>query len=578
MEEICEFFRNGDWQRYQFASYIQRNYLNWEGSRHADTVVYRMARRIPQLHFENPIHEELNPYFSPCKDFTSYVHHYGYLGKARGKTDGKASRNIPLLLKDISKRPDYTKNYVQLAQEYISEEKWNEAEEMCRKGRDICKEKEKFLKSWLQMTLVEVLYRKKDFGQAKEEALGIFEKEKPMELVRLLLLELLIGICEEWKDYEKLLEYGIQFETLLAYMERHPDLWVKQQLGTMCRDKVMQPEYLYPVRLNCVKASLELENLKEAEYFLSLLPWEDEILIQGYYPLLEQWKEAYAPHLLQLLAGLSRGSSYLLFQKLLYEEQNKEVNGDPNSFLFQRCLREIEQPYLQKQLIKKALLEKRDLSALLERIDLDTWIAHISEIIDAISYEESQSLREAQEALFAKHPLQSLWLKKLLLEKELIRSFPMKAELLNTLEEYAGCIYDFYQKQYREEIFEEALRSLLPADCRMSLVILEALENWKEGMLAETVRLFRQTIQINPQMTGVIREALRLLKNEMNHPTPTAGPEFDQLAIQMKDALKAMIENKQYTEAMSVLNQLLPLLPNDMELLKIQQRLLAHLN
>ena len=222
MEEICEFFRNGDWQRYQFASYIQRNYLNWEGSRHADTVVYRMARRIPQLHFENPIHEELNPYFSPCKDFTSYVHHYGYLGKARGKTDGKASRNIPLLLKDISKRPDYTKNYVQLAQEYISEEKWNEAEEMCRKGRDICKEKEKFLKSWLQMTLVEVLYRKKDFGQAKEEALGIFEKEKPMELVRLLLLELLIGICEEWKDYEKLLEYGIQFETLLAYMERHP--------------------------------------------------------------------------------------------------------------------------------------------------------------------------------------------------------------------------------------------------------------------------------------------------------------------------------------------------------------------
>ena len=133
----------------------------------------------------------------------------------------------------------------------------------------------------------------------------------------------------------------------------------------------------------------------------------------------------------------------------------------------------------------------------------------------------------------------------------------MKAELLNTLEEYAGCIYDFYQKQYREEIFEEALRSLLPADCRMSLVILEALENWKEGMLAETVRLFRQTIQINPQMTGVIREALRLLKNEMSHPTPSAGSEFDQLSIQMKDALKAMIENKQYVEAMSVLSQLL---------------------
>ncbi|MCI8376733.1 MAG: glycosyltransferase [Lachnospiraceae bacterium] len=577
VEEICEFFRNGDWQRYQLASYIQRNYLNWEGSRHADAVVYRMARKSPQLHFENPIHEELAPCFSPCKNFSSYVHHYGYLGKAPGKTDGKASRNIPLLLEDISKRPDYTKNYVQLAQEYISEGKWDEAEKMCRKGHDICGGKEKFLKGWLQMTLVEILYKKKAFRQAKEEALLIFENEKPVELVRLRLFELLIGICEEWKDYEKLLEYGIQFETLLAYMERHPDLWVRQQLGTMCRDKVMQPEYLYPVRLNCVKASLELENLKEAEYFLSLLPWEDEILFQGYYPLLEQWKEAYTPHLLQLLAKLPRGSSYLLFQKVLYEEQNKEVNDDTNSFLFQRCLREIDQPYLQRQLIKKALLEKRELSALLERIDLETWKAHVSGIVDTFSYEENQTLWEAEESLFVKHPLQGLWLKKLLLEKALVRSFPMKETLLNTLKDYAGCIQDFYQRQYQKKMFEGDLRQLLPADCRMALSILEALENWSAGRLAETVRLFRQTIQINPQMTGVIREALRLLKNEMSHPTPSAGSEFDQLSIQMKDALKAMIENKQYVEAMSVLSQLFPLLPNDMEILRMQQKLLNNL-
>ena len=75
-------------------------------------------------------------------------------------------------------------------------------------------------------------------------------------------------------------------------------------------------------------------------------------------------------------------------------------------------------------------------------------------------------------------------------------------------------------------------------------------------------------------MTGVVREVLRILKNEIDHPAPAAGPEFEQLAIQMKSALKTMLDNSQYTEAMQVLSQLIPLLPNDIELIKLQQQLL----
>ena len=76
-------------------------------------------------------------------------------------------------------------------------------------------------------------------------------------------------------------------------------------------------------------------------------------------------------------------------------------------------------------------------------------------------------------------------------------------------------------------------------------------------------------------MTGVVREVLRLLKNEIDRPAPAAGPDFEQLAAQMKAALSAMLQAGQYQEATSVLTQLLPLLPNDMELLKIQQQLLS---
>lgn len=576
--EICEFFRSGEYRQYQFAGYIQRNYLNWSGSRHTDAVVYRMARRSPQLRFENPIHEELSPYCPPCKIFQSYVHHYGYLKDTSANSKGRASRNIPLLLEDVEKRPDYTKNYVQLAQEYCTENKWDQAEEMCRKGRSVCLKEESFLKSWLQVVLVEVLYKKEDYKQAEMEALLILEQEKPNELVRLLLFEFLVGIYGEWKEYEKLLKYGIKFEELLAYMERHPELWVKQQMGTVSRDKVFYPEWLYPARLNSMRAALELGDLKEAEYFLELLPWEEENWIQVYYPLLDQWKTVYADLLPKMLSELPWESSYLLYQKMLYEEQCESKKTEGARFLFRRCLKEIDQPYLQRQMAEKALREKKDLSLLLERMDLESWKNCIAAILNDTVYGEEEYLWEVRETLFAEHPLQGMWLRKLLFERLLTKGYLMKEPLWDTLEKYAECLRNFYQSQYQEAMFCKDSRYLLPADCRMALIVLEAVERWKQGDLAGTIKLFREILKIYPQMTGVIREVLRLLKNEAECPAPAAGAEFDQLAMQMKAALKAMIQNQQYAEAMSVLAQLMPLLPEDMELVKMHQTLLKKLS
>ena len=574
--EICEFFQSGECRQYNSAAYIQRNYLDWEGSRHSDGFVYRMVKRTPQQRFENPIHEELQPCYSPCKIFSTYVHHYGYIDSIARNSTGKTSRNIPLLQKDVQERPDYTKNYLQLTQEYCIEERWDEAEEICRKGIEICKKKEAALRSWLQVNLIEILYQKKQFEEAEREAFGILEG-KPNELTRLLLFQLLIGINEQRKDFEKQLQWGVKFEELLAYMDRHPELWLKQQMGTMNKDKVLNPDWLYPARLNCIRASLEVQNYKETEYFLELLPWEEECRIQTYYPLLDRWKEHYAPHLQELLAKLPRDSAYLLYQKLLYEEQKKQGKEEADLFLLHRCLKEIDQPYLQRQLIEKVLMEKKDFSVLLNRIDLDTWRNHISQIVNAAAYEENQYLWEAREVLFNEHPLQGLWLEKLLLEKKLSHGFLMKKDLLEALERYAFTITSYYEALYQPSIFQSDKRCLLPAECRLAYGLQEALSCWEQGKLAETIRFLREAILIEPRMTGVVREVIRLLNNEIAWPVPDAGPEFEQLAKQMKEALRGMIEGRNDKEAMSVLLQLLPLLPKDRELLKMQQILLARL-
>ena len=571
--EICEFFQSGEYRRYRSAAYVNRNYTNWNGTNYTDFMVYRMARRTPDLRFENPIHEELLPCSSPCKMFQAYVHHYGYLKDVQEKSTGKTERNISLLLENIEERPDYTKNYIQLTQEYVSEGQWEKAEAACRKGREICRDTEFIYASWLQTYLVEILYKKHDYRQAEQEATAILAQERPNELTRLILYSLLVGIGTETKEYEKLLKNGVAFEKLLSDMEKRPELWTRQQFGTMNRDKVMNPDWLYPVRLGCVRAALELKEQEKAEYFLKLMPWDEEYRMRQYYPLFDQWKETYAPHMEELLTRMPYDSPYLLIQKLF--SQNEKGIKEQEIFLFRRCLKEIDQPYLEQQLVKKALLEKIDISILLERMDLDTWKLCGENVIDLVPYQENPALWEAREALFADYPLHGLWLEKLLWEKELTRGFRMKEELLEALEAYAGCIQSFFRGQYQAHMFEESSCSLLPADCRMALAVLEALEHWRRGRLADTLRLFRTALKIYPQMTGVVREVLRLLKNEIDHPAPAAGPEFEQLAVQMKAALKAMIQAGQYHEAMPVLTQLLSLLPNDMELLKIQQLLLA---
>lgn len=577
VEEICEFFQSGDYQRYRSATYIQHNYLDWNGISYMDYAAFRMAKRDKGLKFENPIHEELAPIYQPTKHFKAYVHHYGYLKDVEKKSAGKGQRNIPLLLKDIEERPDYVKNYLQLTQEYCTEKKWKEAEKACREGRKHCPETEFQFESWLQYNLVYVIYKMKDYERAEQEGEEILKKERPSEVARVNLLILMVGLCVENHKLEKALEYGIAFEELFDYLEKHPRLWEKQEYADLNRDRVVTPSLLYPTRLNCVNAAMSCQNYEKALFFLKLLPWEEEHMIQLYYSKMDVWKEIYAPHMQRLLAELPYESPYLLYQKLLFEETGENGEKKQDVFLFRRCLKEIDQPYLQRQLVEKAIWELRDFSPLLNRMDLDYWKACITAIVNDTTFTESPKLWEARRTLFANHPLQGWYLEKLLLEKELTRGFQMKDEMKASLEQYARCIADYYQEQYQESMFTKELRYLLPADCRMALVVLEALEYWERGQLVETVRLFRSALKIHPQMTGVVLEMLRHLKNEIEQPAMAVGGEFEQLAVQMKMVLRTMIESGQYQEAEGVLDQLLPLLPGDMELLKLQQMLLTRI-
>ena len=145
------------------------------------------------------------------------------------------------------------------------------------------------------------------------------------------------------------------------------------------------------------------------------------------------------------------------------------------------------------------------------------------------------------------------------------------------MKEYCGYVLRFYQIQYRDEMFSNEKRILLPKDCRFALFVWEGLEQMDHAEFPEAVRSFRTALRFYPSMTSVIREVIRQMTVKANTPVQNTGAEFQMLAQQMKEALESMIANGQYVEALPVILQLSSLLPEDLELLRMRQHVLQQL-
>lgn len=574
--EIRNFFLSGEYQGYGSACYKQKNYKNWDGIEYSDYHAFRMSRMVSGLAFQNTVHEEMVPRIMPCKYFDAYVNHYGYIFDTGSENAGKTSRNLPLLLQNIKERPSYVKNYLQVVQEYIIVKEWEKAEEYCREGLKLCMSYEDdFYQGWLQVNLLAILCSKKEFEKAEQEALFILEKGNPRELILLDIYETLLAIYTRREASEKILHYGIEFEETLTYMDQHPNLWRQQTYADITEELIKMPDRLYQIRINCVEAALKLNEMEQAAYFLRLLPWEEETWMQRYYQIFDNWKLSYAKQFGELLPHFPEYSPYQVLQTATCQD-DRSLNACRLELLVQ-CVKGTESVYLRQQAVESAVRYDINLSEIVNAMELEVWKQCAAGLQCIFENEETKRLEEATEKLLLDAPIYGLWLKKLLYEKELIRGYLTGDAMLRLLNEYSSCILHFYHLQYREELFDEKMHTFLPKDCRFALLVSDALEKIENRSFPEAVRLFRKALRFEPSMTGVIREMIRQISIKAENPVQNTGEEFQMLAEQMKDTLRTMADNKQHVQALQVIQQLTPLLPEDLELLRIRQNILREM-
>lgn len=578
VDEICEFFLGGEYKHYHSAHYVQRNYQEWNGTKYSDFSAFRLIQRTAESRFCGAIHEELTPRMEPCKYFQSCVHHYGYVKDAGSAL--KTSRNIPMLLQAVKDHPGQIKNYIQLAKEFGLSGDWKSAEEYCRRGREACRElNDPYSRGWLQAYLSHLVTEKTGKMTAISELEFILTQESPMELTSLVVYQQLIQLCAEEKEAEKTVWYGWKFEKLLKEMDEKESLWEQQSYGEFGENYVNNPERLYGIRVKCAASALEIGDWTSAAYFLKLFPWETEDILCRYYPELENWKGIYAKPYVDLLLGIlddiasdEQAPIYLLLQKAL-DDLGKGRNEEGQELLVY-CMLHAQDCYLQQQLLKKAIRHQVNFTPLVSRMSLDTWNNLVTDAVRELPFSLNPGLHLCEEELEKHYPLHSLCLKRQRLEQKLFKGFPIFEEFTETLKEYCTCVIEFYRGLFRDEWFQEENSSFLPSECRFAQITLKALEELSMEQTGEAVRLLGDAYHIYPDMTGVIMELFRQTARRLDDPALHAGAEFLQLARQMKETLHTLIDANQTAQAAEILNQLLPLMPEDLEVIRLRQELI----
>ncbi len=171
VSEIAEFFTSGEYKKYGSAYYKIRSYTNKKGN-YSVASLFRMAKITEKTRFESRVHEFLTPLPEPAKEFSAYIHHYGYVFETEEEERAHCERNISLLEPDFKKNPWDMHVRMQLVQEYMfMKELWAKGTALCE---DTLKADKKYYKTnefqWILLSYVKVANKEENFEALVERA------------------------------------------------------------------------------------------------------------------------------------------------------------------------------------------------------------------------------------------------------------------------------------------------------------------------------------------------------------------------------------------------------------------------
>ncbi len=572
VSEIIDFFKSGEYKSFCSATYIQRNYSDWGGRTYTDVKVGRMCRLIPETKFVYAIHENLRPFHEPYKHFTSYVHHYGYVEKSLLKSD----RNLPLLLKRFEDDPT-PHTCMQIALEYYNKEDHEKALEYCRLGMPLLENRKdnNTYELWLQVHFPILLAA----TGRKEEALSVGEHllltHRVPEVGKAHLHAVLVDLYLDTKEYKKGLSHALEFQKKMEYLGSHPEKTECQTGGTITFATASERSVsVLTAGLFCAAA---LGETAQIQRLLTWFPWEEEGKLQEHYSKLERLKKEYPEHKETILEGyhlLHTKNPYASFQKALYAEEKQLLSEAENYFII--CTENCPEAFIY-QLIELAERNEFSLNTLAKHISIEAWGKCAEEIARQTEVSDMEKRLQRLRLLMPDYPVFTGKIEQHFLEKQLTHGIAEDSKLLDLLAQYCKCIRNEADTLYNTEILSKPDYYALPSRYQFAFAAECILDNLEKENYMDCIPLLKKALRIYPQLSVAVSHLSEYLENKIKTPDQHVSREFIALGSQVKQMLFLFIENGQWQEAFGVAEQLISLLPGDLEILRLKQEILTHL-
>ena len=361
----------------------------------------------------------------------------------------------------------------------------------------------------------------------------------------------------------------------MRYLKKHSEKAQRQTGGSVTYTTAW--EHAMPAYIAGLLFAAELKEAGQLREILAWIPWDREKLVESCYTKLEQLKAAYSEQKDVILDGYSRiqtNNAYVNLQKALHAEE-KHLPAKAERY-FAICAGRCPSGFMH-QIVKMAGRNGFSLNPLLEHTSVETWDAYVKALPEQMEAADMPDFMEKLCPLTADYPIYAGMLEQSLLEKLLSQGMTETAQLLEYLRQYCSSVRKEAETLYREDILAIPDYYALPSRYKFVFMAEEVLANLESGRYEACISMLRDAIHTYPQMSGAIGCLSDYMEEKMKEP-PKVSEEFQILGAQVKQVLQGLVMNEQWGEAYGVAEQLLSLLPGDLEVLKMKQEITRHMS
>lgn len=514
-DQIIQFFKRGDWKKYDGANYIVRNFLNRKGTQWTDSWVSRMVRIRPEIHFTSPIHEYLTPVAEKIIALKSIANHFGYVYETQADLWKHFERNSRLLLKMIEQEPDNVRWRLQMLMEYASVGNWQSLYDFAYAGMESIRNRR---------------------GKDEDSAWGAFYAAKIIALEGKTEYEQAYRLCEEGLEDRRNNQLAKTF------------LCIRKGRYAMLLEKYTQAE-----------AAIK-DYLSWKQYF-----GRHEVLLvnQGSAPFihtvfeLPQLQHAYS---ILICAGLKQKKiTYLkrYWNKLGYDEEHVSVYP-----ILPECLIEAMATMPEDKifiLILQVVSQKDQLWTVF-RLGFLKWVME----------EREGSLHLI--GLLQKAGIDDSFLQ-VYYRRNQVTHFPTEKsgeDLQKLLEKYVTCATEYFRDSYAEQL-EAGQLDELPPDYKAVLLLQELMKKTK---LEDKLVIVKQVVEAYPPFGETMKRYVRVLQQEEVLKTDTQTTfKLQLMAQQIMKQIPVLMEAGQVEEARNVVKQLREMLPGDEQIRVLEEQI-----